>query len=59
LRVGAAKPQTPAGTGMAAFHFVYLAHGHCPARALEPPELVMVVEAGLFDRRQVSKAFPA
>jgi hypothetical protein len=54
-----AKRQTPAGTGIAAFHFVHLAHGHCPARALEPPELMMVIEAGLFDRGQVSEAFSA
>jgi hypothetical protein len=44
---------------MAAFHFVHPAHGYCPARALEPPELIVVVEVGLFDRRQVSEAFPA
>jgi hypothetical protein len=44
---------------MAAFHFVHLAPGHCPARALEPLELMMVVEAGLFDSGQVSEAFSA
>ena len=44
---------------MAAFHFVHLAHGHCPARALEPPELMMVVELGLFDSGQVPEAFSA
>jgi hypothetical protein len=43
---------------MADFHFVHFAHGHCPARALEPPELMMVFEAGLFDRGQVSKRSP-
>jgi hypothetical protein len=42
---------------MAALHFVHFAHGHGAARALEPPELMMVVEVGSFDRSQVSVTF--